>query len=373
MNIAINASNLHSGGGIQVAISFIYEMTKDLSKREDTGRLHVIVSSEVAEGLLLLEADCGCFKRYEVYNTYGLSAFYSGLNNILQGYDLIFTVFGPNYLRVRARHEIVGFAQAWILHFNNNVSKKMSFFERSKLRLKYYFQWLFFLRSDIYVVELEHVKNALISSKKISSSKVEVVYNTVSSIYTDNVNWEYIGIDKGGEDISLGFVTRDYPHKNINILPLVSEILLSDFNLNVAFYVTLNEQEWKTKDINFKNSIKTVGALTSGQCPNFYKQMDGVIFPSLLECFSATPLEALAMEKPLFASDQGFVKDVCGKYACYFDPTDAYDIALKIANYFNDSVNIHLLEEAKLHCINFSSARKRMIDYLSIIEKQLKG
>lgn len=372
MKALINASNLHAGGGIQVAISFLYEISA--MKNKDLSGIHVIASSEVDSGLSRLNANTSTFGHYEIIDTNGLKVFFSKLNNQIKKYDVVFTIFGPNYLRVKAKKEIVGFAQLWILNFTNPISEKMSFISRNILRVKFFIQWLFFLRTDHYVVELEHVKNGLIENKGVDKNKISVVYNTVSSLYLDESKWKSIDIEKGAEDISLGIVTRDYPHKNIGILPAVAQALESKYNLKVHFYTTLNELEWSARDEIFKRYVSTVGSLSQDQCPSFYEQIDGVVFPSLLECFSATPLEAMVMVKPLFASDRGFVRDVCADYATYFDPLDAEDIALKIANYFKtDTERTESLQKARNHALNFSSARGRAEQYLEIIQQHLKG
>lgn len=369
--VFVNVSNLHTGGGVQVAASFLYELSS--IKDEGISNIHVFASSEVADSLSRLNAKISTFGHYEVIDTYGFKAFFSSLSSRIKNYDVVFTVFGPNYLRVKAKKEIVGFAQLWILDFNNPVSEKMSFFSRIILRFKFYIQWLFFLRADHYVVELEHVKKSLVT-KGVDSKKISVVYNTVSSLYKDKSKWQPVCIKRNQEELSLGIVTRDYPHKNINILPLVAEALEAKHNLKVHFYTTLNDAEWATKDAFFKKHVSTVGSLSPDQCPSFYEQIDGVVFPSLLECFSATPLEAMVMSKPLFASDRGFVRDVCGDHAVYFDPLDADDIALNIANYFKaDIERADQLQHARDHALSFSSARGRAEQYLEIIQQHLKG
>lgn len=140
------------------------------------------------------------------------------------------------------------------------------------------------------------------------------------------------------------------------------------------FYLTLNEMEWSNYSEDFGELGSTVGALSVYQCPAFYQQMDAVIFPSLLECFSATPLEALAMKKPLFASNRGFVRDVCQDYAFYFDPLDAEDIAKVIADYFQNELKADAeFERARSHVLKFSNAKQRAESYLQIIEQQLES
>lgn len=366
----INTSNLHNGGGVQVAISFISELS--LLSDTDLSYIHVVASDEVNDGLTRLNTEINGFGSYEVLNTYGLQAIKSTLNKRIKRYHVVFTVFGPNYLRVKAKNDIVGFAQSWMLNFNNPISQKMSFFSRNILLTKFSVQWLFFLRADHYIVELEHVKEALVAKKNIDSDKISIVYNTVSSLYLDTIKWKPIIIEKEKEVLSLGIVTRDYSHKNLEVLPFVAEILNTKYSIKSRFYVTLNELEWANKNDFFKKYVSTVGSLSPEQCPSFYEQIDGVVFPSLLECFSATPLEAMVMEKPLFASDRGFVRDVCQDHAIYIDPLNAKDIAYKIANYFqSDKINRMELEQAKVHALNFSSAKSRAEKYLQIINNHL--
>ena len=367
--VCINAANLHVGGGVQVAISFLYE----ISFTNFSEPLHVFVSSEVADGLLRLNTNTSVFTKYEILNIYGLNALFSEFNNLVKTYDIVFTIFGPSYLRATARKNIVGFAQSWILNFNNPTSRKMPALGRSVLRTKLFIQWLFFLRADHYVVELEHVKESLVTNKGIASERISVVYNTVSSLYLDRFKWTPIIFDRREETLSLGIVTRDYPHKNLEILPLVIEILNNKYGLKAHFYVTLNNIEWATKNNFFKKYVSTVGSLSPDQCPSFYNQIDGVIFPSLLECFSATPLEAMVMSKPLFASDRSFVRDVCGNYATYFNPLDADDIALNIATYFKSKIDRSIqLQEARNHALSFSTAKGRAEQYLEVIQQYLE-
>lgn len=370
--IVINASNLHSGGGLQVGTSFIYELSR--LESEELNLLNVFVSSEIHNYLSRLEVDISRFASYEVFDLFGLDALYSKLNKKIKDSDVVFTIFGPNYLRVKAKNEIVGFAQSWIINFDNHVSKKMSLFSRNILRTKFFIQWLFFLRADHYIVELEHVKEGLIASKGVDSRKISVVYNTVSSLYLDNDKWETIDFAKGNEQLALGVISRDYPHKNLRVLPFIAEELNNKYGIRTQFYVTLNKLEWASKDDFFKEYVSTVGSLSPNQCSSFYEQIDGVVFPSLLECFSATPLEAMVMRKPLFAANRGFVRDVCGSHAMYFDPLDIEDIAENIASYFRSDLDrTEQLQQARNHALSFSSAKGRAEQYLEIIQQYLES
>lgn len=365
--LLINLSNLHSGGAIQVAVSFIEELSRI---DELPLGLAIIASSEVHDNLQEIKCDLSCFNNYEVFNTYGVSGLWSSLRRKIQNFDVVFTLFGPLYSLHITTVSVVGFAQSWIIYPENEVSRTLSFFQRMIVRFKFLIQWQFFKNADKLVVELEHVKNRLIQKFSLDCKNVYVVHNCLNSIYLRPEHWAPLDLTVCDTTFSLGFVCRDYPHKNTDILPRVRQVLIDLYGIKVDFYVTLNTQEWESKSDFFRENIKNVGVLSVAQCPTFYKKMNAVIFPSFLESFSATPLEAMFMKKSLFASDRSFVRDVCGDFAYYFDPENPIAAAELIADYIN---NKHGFDDGKLlsarvHVVESFNATRRAENYLKIIQ-----
>ncbi|MBK7461617.1 MAG: hypothetical protein IPJ50_01960 [Betaproteobacteria bacterium] len=78
-SVVINTAGLHVGGGVQVATSFIDELSgsdiNDLS-------VSVLISSEVHRNLLELKTDASVFDQYHVFDVYGIKAFFQELPNI---------------------------------------------------------------------------------------------------------------------------------------------------------------------------------------------------------------------------------------------------------------------------------------------------
>ena len=76
------------------------------------------------------------------------------------------------------------------------------------------------------------------------------------------------------------------------------------------------------------------------------------------------------MEKPLFASDRGFIRDVCGDYAWYFYPENPVEAANLISTYINKHMGHdgEHLAAARQHVIQFSNARQRAVDYLRLMQ-----
>jgi glycosyltransferase involved in cell wall biosynthesis len=363
--LTINASNLHAGGGIQVAVSVISEISL---MKVDGIEISVIVSSEVDQNLRDTKFIAQSFRSYSVLNTYGISALWSTLSSVLKNSDVVFTVFGPLYLRQNKWINIVGFAQPWIIYPNNVLYKKMGVFRKMLLKVKYMIQSYFYKQSDELVVELEHVKVGLTKELGISSESISVIPNCVNSVYYDKTQWVSINC-KRSKRFSLGYIARDYPHKNTDILPKVKSILKNKYSIDVDFYVTLSDSEWNKKSDLFRSSIVNAGVLSVSECPSFYASVDAVIFPSLLECFSATPIEAIIMKKPLFASDREFVRNVCGQHAFYFDPEDPDDISRVIAKYINNDLvqSSHKLDEAEIYISRLSNARSRADEIIRIV------
>lgn len=367
--VLINMSNIHGGGALQVATSFISEL---LHIERPNWDVTVLISNEIAfnfNSQALINSDWGI----KILNTYGIKSLVSSLNVLQRQYDVVFTLFGPKYTLYKAKVDIVGFAQLWILELDNPIMLSLSLYSRINLRIKYFLQECFFRRADHLIVELDHVKKSLSEKNIFSSDHISVVYNTFSSLYLDSNLWRNVVVNRNEYEVAIGYLTRDYSHKNIKILPRVAKILNYHYKMPVKFYLSLNSSEWSNYQQAFGELGETVGALSVFQCPKFYEQMDAVIFPSLLECFSATPSEAMVMKKPLFASDRNFVRDVCQEHAIYFDPLSAENIAYVIFSYFNGVRKSDWeLEKARNHALAFSNARQRAQDYLRIIQQHLQ-
>lgn len=365
MKLLLNASNLHVGGGVQVATSVIGEFTQ--MPHLPSG-LAVWVSDVVDANLRQQEFDLSKLPNYEVANSYGIKLLGSPLHHRLQQFDAVMTIFGPLYVRSLPAVNITGFAQAWIIYPRNEIWRASNWRQRLLDRLKFGLQATFFRRADILVVELEHVREGLLRRGIGTGQAIRVVRNCLSSLYLAPDSWQPVSITDTGSDVCLGFVGRNYSHKNTRIFPSLIKILYRDHGIKATIHVTFTDEEWAACDDEFRKLVSNAGPLSVAQCPNFYRSMDAVIFPSLLECFSATPLEAMAMERPLFASDRPFNRDVCGDHAHYFDPMDPADAAAKIASYLQaKGSHASRLEAAREHALSFSNAADRARQYLEIL------
>lgn len=370
--VLINASNLHVGGGVQVATSVIGELTL-MDNLPD--HLEVWASDEVDQNLRSLAYDLTVLPHYSVVNSYGLKALNNEFQKRLNSYSKIFTIFGPLYTLSQKFVNITGFAQPWIVYPDNAIYADMHFIDKFKTRVKFSLQKFFFQRADHLVVELEHVARQLVDKKVCAPQNISVVNNCLSAVFLQTERWKEVNYDFSNDKIKIGFVGRNYQHKNTKIFPQIRDILKSEYNIDSDFYVTFSPEEWRACDQKFKSDICNVGILNVDQCPVFYRNMDAIIFPSLLECFSATPLEAMVMEKPLFASDMPFNHDICNEHAIYFNPLNPCDAASKIASYFqsndSDPTSAFTLVNGRERALEFSHANERASIYLQSLISEI--
>lgn len=333
-SVLVNASNLHVGGGVGVAASCIDALSRTVSPAD---RVFLLLSSTVHANLLALGTNLGRFAGCEVYDAFGLASLWRGLGRRLAGYDVVFTVFGPAYVWRKKGAHLCGFAQPLIIYPKNPMTHAKPWYARWLQYAKYSLQELFFRRADALVVELDHVRRALMRRPLMRNKAVHIVNNTADRIFLEPLRWATVTLPSTSSDaVKLGIVTRNYPHKNLAVLPALKRELLKTHGLVAEFFVTFNAAEWQAAGADFREAVHNAGTLVLAQVPSFYIAMDGVIFPSLLECFSATPLEAMTVGRPLFASDLPFIREVCAEHAQYFDPSDVASMAAALAHWFRD-------------------------------------
>jgi len=372
-HVLINGSNLHVGGGVAVATSYIKSLSQKKNLEFD---ISLLVSTKIMKNLKDLDTDFSVFRSVKSIDYVGIKALWSGLSKELSGYDLVFTVFGPAYtLRKPTRH-IVGFAQPSIIYPDSRAFLKIPVRQRKVERLRFKLQEFFFAQADALVVELEHVKTGLQKIPAFRNKKIYVVNSAVDSVFSEPDRWLAIDTPMGSDRrIKLGLISRNYAHKNLDLLPYIKQTLKEKHAIEADLFVTFVPEEWDTCSDFFKENINNVGPLTLAQCPTFYASLDGVIFPSLLECFSAVPIESMLIGKPLFASDLPFIRDCCKTYANYFTPEDADSAAAVIADYYSRPLaeQERFVSDEQRFVSSYPSAADRADSYLTLIRRELNG
>ncbi|MCK0192657.1 glycosyltransferase [Arenibacter sp. F20364] len=371
MNIIINTSTIVIGGGVQVSKSFLEE----LKGIEADNTYHVFLSLKL-EGEISSVVFPDNFKFYKIPKSPSklstrrvvLKKLRELENKIVP--DIVFTIFGPSYWKPKALH-LCGYADAAGYKPDSIAFKQLNFLENIRTKLLVRYKNYFIKKTATFlVVETELAKKNISKYLTYPTSKIFVVGNTYSKIYN-----EYKTEPKFKDKKNFTFLTLSsyYKHKNLLIINKVSEILNSEYNLNVKFILTIKKEEY-LKNFGQNKNIINLGPQLVENCPKLYNQADAMFLPTLLETFSASYPEAMKMERPILTSDLDFAHDICGEAALYFNPLDSYDIASKIKTIITDPIIYQdLVEKGRNRLKNFETSESRAKKYLLCCEKIIES
>lgn len=358
--VLIDAGNLVSGGGLQVGVSFLTELYSARRSPEFAERFPWIADAriEVSEQLVAaLPVEVREELRVQIGHRYGRMR--------RSRHSVVFVVFGPRYGAKPGRVLIMGFADVTSLF---PAEGRLSVRSRLRRRLSR----VSFTRADHVVVEAPFLVDELGRRWGLEREKVSVVPNTVNRVFRDPM----VRTRRFAEDdvLTLLYVAGAYPHKNHEFLPALGRELLRNHGIRARFRLTLTQEEWDSASEDLRAWADNVGRVPVIDLPRLYGAADAVVFPSLLECFSATPLEAMATGTPLICSDRNFVRDVAGNSACYIDPLNAGTAADAVARFVRDERRVEHGVRSGLDVVSrWPTAKDRMIAYLELIDRYRAG
>lgn len=369
MKLLINASGNLYGGGLQVAISFIYEC-----KKIKSNEYHVFLSPNAQ-----LHVECSNFpENFQFYQIpqlpfYRRQKYLSELESHVKP-EVVFTPFGPTYWRPHVPH-ITGFALGHYIYMDSPYFRIMSIQDKLKLKLKKAIHFYYLKKeADVYIGETTDVTQRI---KKIfgKNKGYFTVSNTCGAQYFNPVSDKDIKRlpPKKEREIRLLTVCKYYPHKNIEIIKKVIDKLSPEDKSRISFILTISTEEYqKIFGEKYNDNVTTVGNVSPLKCPSLYRECDIMFLPTLVECFSASYVEAMVMGKPILTSDLGFAHSICEDAALYFDPLNTNSIIDRIKEINNSPImKKQLIEKAKKRSKCFPTAQQRAEQYLKICKMSL--
>lgn len=129
-----------------------------------------------------------------------------------------------------------------------------------------------------------------------------------------------------------------YPHKNVQIifkaLKKIPEVKLKIICARSFFSQKVQQQ---INRLHLQNQVELLGYLDDRQFKDVYKEAIALVHPSLMEGFSLTGLEAMALNCPVISSDSSCLPEIYGHSVLYFDPTNPKSLIEKINQLKDDS------------------------------------
>lgn len=363
--IMINASNLYVGGGVQVAVSVIEELSQ--LNIPFVAAISPLVEKQLSTKALkqcvLIGKSPSGLRNFEIRKK---------LSDIVYEYSVsnVFTVFGPSYWTPpkHVKHT-VGFALPWLIYDVDYLYSKLTLLGKLKKYLLKYLQVFYYKNNANYIItETDDVSENVCKLMGFSKDKVFTVSNTLNSIFYHNELYDDSVLNrlppKKDDEYWLLTISHNYPHKNLGVIKELVRLLPNKYK----FITTLNEDFTENLAPEHKERIITLGAISVNQCPPLYGICDALFLPTLLECFSASYLEAMYSEVAILTSDLSFAHTVCKEAALYFNPYDINDMANKIKESCEDAkLKSILIKNGREQLIKFPDARDRAMRYMDII------
>lgn len=356
--VLIDASNLRTGGGIQVAASFvdeIHRLLRDGGGPEWLDETALWMSPDVKSNLM------------EPVSLPTLDGYSSAV------FDVAFSIFGPRYRPPRARRTVMGFADVTLVYERPKSLPRLSVGDGARRLVRSALAKRSFRNADVLVTETEAVKARVVHALDVPADRVAVVPNSVSRTFLGSSAQHPAWPSPAPADVTFCYVTRAYPHKNLRFVGLLGERLRTVHGIGIRTITTLRDDEWNGLDERTRSFCHNIGPVEIGHARAVYEMADAAIFPSLLECFSATPLEAMAAGVPLFASDRDFVRTLCADVPFYFDPEVVDSAAAVIAEAFGQGPSQWMtrVQAGRKRVASMPSAGDRARTYLDLIGEQL--
>lgn len=376
MKILVNASTLVVGGGIQIGVSFI----ENVFHNKEFKWLF-LVSSGIYDNLeagIKSDSRVVCIERSPAGILKGIKS-RQRIKRISKEFDpnLIYSIGFPSYIRF-SKIEIGRYTNPWEFnkkplpwHTIHGLHRKII------IRLGISYRRFWARNADYIETQTEAAKNGIAKKVPFPKKRIKVIPNSLNSVFLEErkkkMNCQNI-YDRENIAFSLA---APYEHKNLDLIPQVASILKKDYGISLKFILTIPKSSslWlkiqeEAKNLKVSELVINVGVLKIKDCLDYYKKSKLVFLPTLLEVFSATYIESMAMRVPIITSDLEFAHDNCKDGALYFEAGNAHDAALKIKQILlNKELQEKLIEKGERVLMDYPSSEQKYLNLFNYFKK----
>lgn len=207
----------------------------------------------------------------------------------------------------------------------------------TKKYLFYWFKYISYIAVDVIavyrsskiIVPAQFWKNIIIRKFRIRESKIVVTYEGVdigfSQIKKSNPVFK-------SEKPFVVYTGNLYPHKNIPVLLEAIQKLKGKYRLALvgAKSVFTRRAQGLIDKYSISDSVSILGKLSDDQLVSLYSRATAFVFPSLIEGFGLTGLEAMSVGLPVIAANASCLPEIYQDAALYFDPKNSDELSRQI-------------------------------------------
>lgn len=322
-----NCSTNNSGGAIQNAVNFI-KVSEEIYK--DTHLIYYILSAAVYEQVKNLLNQ----SRFIVVNISParslkarkkIKKFTDRINP-----DIIYTSAGPAYVDFQQLH-IMGCSNPYVLGAPKEALKYLGgFLKIFKRYLHTLYQKFYIKKADFWIVQTENSKKQL--CKLVDNKRIFVVSNSISQYFMkasrDTGNYNDVKLESQKSSlVKILIPSAYYKHKALEKVPAIIADVKSKIDIDIQVTFTINDESWpiiqkQAKIAGVEELVMNHGAYRADEAVDLFLEHDVILQPSVLEVFSTSYIEAIALKKPLVVPLLDFAEGICENYAYYYNPND---------------------------------------------------
>jgi len=247
---------------------------------------------------------------------------------------------------------------------------------RLKLLTKYKSYW--FRQANRWIMQTETARQGLHRRLQIPLDRIAVISNSCGQRYHDAAA-ETRPFPDAAAKVRFFCFAAPYKHKNLRILPEIAAAFAKlEPTREFEIVVTLPEgDDWQmlqasATKLGVAQRIVNVGPIPIVQGPATFRTCDLLLLPTLLETFSGTYPEAMAIGLPIVTSDLDFARDTCQDAALYYSSHDATAAARALQRLLGDRDLWELLIAAgKQRLQAFPTPAQRKEQYFAEVRKLL--
>lgn len=221
----------------------------------------------------------------------------------------------------------------------------------------------------------ENTKQDLIKDEHVNSQKITIAHNAVGEEFFNFRTHSKPVSEKLHINTPFFLYTGQHrEHKNLHGMVRGFHRFLEKTGENMKLVITGKENPlypefWEyCKEHSLEDKVMTVGLVDESDLLALYKEASAYIFPSFYEGFGIPPLEAMAMETPVIASNASCIPEICSDAALYFDPKNPSELAEQMEQLIHSpDLQREMIEKGKEQVQKYSWA-----DSASIIIKQFE-
>ncbi|MDX1962981.1 MAG: glycosyltransferase [Pirellulales bacterium] len=293
--------------------------------------------------------------------------------------DAVFTFSGPAYVAFGQPH-LLGCSEPWVTHAGLAAYRSLDFpREWFSFGLTTLYKMWWVRRANRWVMQTEASRQGLHRRLGIPLEKIDVISNSCGAVYYAHRDAAR-PFPRSDRRLRIFCFSAPYKHKNLQVLPRIAAELkriMPERSFEIVLTLPPDGPDWQNLQsaaaaLNVADRLTNHGPIPVSQGPELFSQCDFLLLPTVLETFSATYPESMAMGLPIVTSDLDFARDICGPAALYFPPRDANAAVGQIVKLLRDEALWNSLVQAgKERLKNFPEPGERSEAYLDVLRKLL--